>query len=88
MKFHFQSCADEAAEAEEQCESGGGLHEAAVALERGKPVRDDLLCIPPHPCFQDSPSSACECPFKINFPLLTENSPFLDSVLPLRSDVH
>ena len=53
--------ADQAAEAEEQREDGGGLHEAAVALERGKPVRDDLLCLPPHPCFQDSPSSTCEC---------------------------
>ena len=53
--------ADKAAKAEEQREDGGRVHEAVVTLERGEPVRDDLLCLPTHPCFQDSTSTTCEC---------------------------
>ena len=52
--------ADKASKAEEQREDGGRLHEAAVALERGKPVRDDLLRLPAHTKVAHSTSPACE----------------------------
>ena len=62
---HLFSCfdlasADEAAKAEEQREDGGRVHEAVVALERGQPVRDDLLRLPAHTKVAHSTSPACE----------------------------
>ena len=70
--------ADQAAQAEEQREDGGRVHEAVVALERGKPVRDDLLCLPPHPGLPDSPSPTREC---LGLSFSFNNVPFVDSLI-------